>query len=99
MRVRALKPKGQLSNRIGSAESLGADEGDETEKRNGVTRAQLIQPWLFSSSDLSETSKIINSGFYLSNVPKLPALKKGCVAVAARGSFPVAQFKPCYLGQ
>lgn len=71
-----LKPKGQLSNRIASAESLGADEGDKTEKRNGVAWTQLIWPWLFSISDLSEMSKNINSGFYLSDVLKPPVFKR-----------------------
>lgn len=71
-----LKPKRQLSNRIGCAESSGADEGDETEKRNGVAWTQLIWPWLFSVSELYETSKNINSGFYLSDVLKPPVFKR-----------------------
>lgn len=47
MRVRVLKPKGGPSKRIGSAEGLGADEGDETGKGNGVAWTQLIWRWLF----------------------------------------------------
>lgn len=47
MRVRVVKPKGELSKGTGSAEGLGADEGDETEKRNGVAWTQLIWRWLF----------------------------------------------------
>lgn len=37
MRVQALKLRGDLSKRLNSAEGFGEDEGDETEKRHGVS--------------------------------------------------------------